>query len=46
MSAKEYEKHSDDIMEAIRNGKFIYDVSIQHDKGVDKQIIVYNYTWW
>ena len=27
MSAKEYEKHSDDIMEAIRNGKFIYDVS-------------------
>ena len=27
MSASEYEKHSDDIMEAIRNGKFIYDVS-------------------
>ena len=27
MSAREYEKHSDDIMEAIRNGKFIYDVS-------------------
>jgi len=27
MSAKEYEKNSDDIMEAIRTGKFIYDVS-------------------
>ena len=27
MSATDYEKHSDDIMEAIRNGKFIYDVS-------------------
>ena len=27
MSASEYEKYSDDIMEAIRNGKFIYDVS-------------------
>ena len=27
MAASEYEKHSDDIMEAIRNGKFIYDVS-------------------
>ena len=27
MSAREYEKHSDDIMEAIRNGKFIYDVA-------------------
>ena len=27
MSAREYEKHSDDIMESIRNGKFIYDVS-------------------
>ena len=27
MSAHEYEKHSDEIMEAIRTGKFIYDVS-------------------
>ena len=27
MSAQEYEKHSDEIMEAIRSGKFIYDVS-------------------
>ena len=27
MTAQEYEKHSDEIMEAIRNGKFIYDVS-------------------
>lgn len=27
MSAQEYEKHSDDIMEAIRSGKFIYDIS-------------------
>tara|TARA_R100000742_G_C4267328_1_gene85518 strand:- start:8 stop:880 length:873 start_codon:yes stop_codon:yes gene_type:complete len=27
MSAQEYEKNSDDIMEAIRSGKFIYDVS-------------------
>jgi hypothetical protein len=27
MSPQEYEKHSDDIMEAIRTGKFIYDVS-------------------
>ena len=27
MSAKEYEKKSDSIMEAIRSGKFIYDVS-------------------
>tara|TARA_E500000178_G_scaffold350718_1_gene410246 strand:+ start:590 stop:1462 length:873 start_codon:yes stop_codon:yes gene_type:complete len=27
MSAKEYEKKSDEIMEAIRSGKFIYDVS-------------------
>jgi hypothetical protein len=27
MSAKEYEKNSDEIMEAIRSGKFIYDVS-------------------
>jgi len=27
MSANEYEKNSDDIMEAIRTGKFIYDVS-------------------
>ena len=27
MSAAEYEKHSDEIMEAIRTGKFIYDVS-------------------
>jgi len=27
MSSHEYEKHSDDIMEAIRSGKFIYDVS-------------------
>ena len=27
MSAKEYEKHADEIMEAIRSGKFIYDVS-------------------
>jgi len=27
MSAQEYEKRSDDIMEAIRSGKFIYDVS-------------------
>jgi hypothetical protein len=27
MSSKEYEKKSDEIMEAIRSGKFIYDVS-------------------
>ena len=27
MSSKEYEARSDDIMEAIRNGKFIYDIS-------------------
>ena len=27
MSSKEYEKRSDEIMEAIRSGKFIYDVS-------------------
>ena len=27
MSAQEYEKHSDEIMEAIRSGKFIYDIS-------------------
>lgn len=27
MSAQEYEKHADDIMEAIRSGKFIYDLS-------------------
>ena len=27
MSAQEYEKNSDDIMDAIRSGKFIYDVS-------------------
>jgi len=27
MTAQEYEKHSDEIMESIRNGKFIYDVS-------------------
>ena len=27
MSAQEYEKKSDEIMEAIRSGKFIYDIS-------------------
>ena len=27
MSAQEYEKNSDEIMEAIRSGKFIYDIS-------------------
>ena len=27
MSTREYEKHSDEIMEAIRSGKFIYDLS-------------------
>ena len=27
MSTQEYEKHSDEIMEAIRSGKFIYDLS-------------------
>ena len=27
MSAHEYEKHADEIMEAIRSGKFIYDLS-------------------
>ena len=27
MSAKEYEKNQDDIMEAIRSGKFVYDIS-------------------
>ena len=27
MSPQEYEKNSDDIMEAIRSGKFVYDVS-------------------
>jgi len=27
MSAQEYEKNSDEIMEAIRSGKFVYDVS-------------------
>ena len=27
MSAQEYEKKSDEIMEAIRSGKFVYDIS-------------------
>jgi len=27
MSTREYEKRSDEIMEAIRSGKFIYDMS-------------------
>ena len=27
MSAQEYEKRSEEIMEAIRSGKFIYDLS-------------------
>ena len=27
MSPQEYEKNSDEIMEAIRSGKFIYDIS-------------------
>ena len=27
MSADEYEKNSDKIMEAIRSGNFIYDIS-------------------
>jgi hypothetical protein len=27
MSPQEYEKRSDEIMEAIRSGKFIYDMS-------------------
>jgi hypothetical protein len=27
MSTKEYEKNADSIMEAIRSGKFIYDLS-------------------
>jgi len=27
MSTQEYEKHSDEIMEAIRSGKFVYDLS-------------------
>jgi len=27
MSSKEYEKHQDEIMEAIRSGNFIYDIS-------------------
>ena len=27
MSTKEYEKHADEIMDAIRSGKFIYDLS-------------------
>ena len=27
MSAQEYEKNADEIMEAIRSGKFMYDVS-------------------
>ena len=27
MSAQEYEKNADAIMEAIRSGKFIYDMS-------------------
>jgi len=27
MSTREYEKRSDEIMEAIRSGKFIYDLS-------------------
>jgi hypothetical protein len=27
MSTQEYESKSDEIMEAIRSGKFIYDVS-------------------
>ena len=26
MSTREYEKHADEIMEAIRSGKFIYDM--------------------
>ena len=27
MTTKEYEKHQDEIMEAIRGGNFIYDIS-------------------
>jgi len=27
MSTQEYEKHADEIMDAIRSGKFIYDLS-------------------
>ena len=27
MSTKEYEKHQDEIMDAIRKGEFIYDIS-------------------
>ncbi len=27
MSAQEYEKRSDEIMEAIRTGNFVYDLS-------------------
>ena len=27
MSAQEYEKHSEEIMDAIRSGNFIYDLS-------------------
>ena len=27
MSTQEYEKRSDEIMEAIRSGQFIYDIS-------------------
>jgi len=27
LSPEEYEKHADDIMESIRSGQFIYDVS-------------------
>ena len=27
MSAQEYEKRADEIMDAIRTGKFIYDIS-------------------
>ena len=27
MSSQEYEKRADEVMEAIRTGKFVYDVS-------------------
>ena len=40
MSAEQYEKNADMIMDAIRSGNFIYDLSVQLDKVVDKQLFI------
>ena len=38
MSAVEYEKRSDEVMEAIRSGKFIYDMCVGYLKPDKKSI--------